>query len=64
MVKRLWIERGVEWECEAHPEVGDVTELPAGALAELGGVVAELHYPCEWLHADAAAGPADTDFID
>lgn len=53
----------MEWECEAHPEVGDVTELPAGALAELGGVVVELHYPCEWLYA---VGPAadDTDFID
>jgi len=62
VVKRLWIERGVEGMCEPHP-VGDVTELPAGALAELGGVVAELHYPCEWLYTDVGAAAADADFI-
>lgn len=51
VVKRLWIERGV---CEAHSEVDDITELPAGALAE-------LHYPCEWLYAADADGGAASD---
>jgi len=54
VVKRLWIERGVDGVCEAHSEVDDITELPAGALAE-------LHYPCEWLYAADADGGAASD---
>lgn len=44
MVKQLWVEDDQqEWG-----EVVSITLLPRGALAELGGAVAELHYAFDW----------------
>jgi hypothetical protein len=43
MAKQLWVEKGQEWDTDVPTIL-----LPAGALAELGGAVAELHYAFDW----------------